>query len=554
MKKVGRVKSNVEPRYSPTLLAAIRWSGLAIAALVAAYSAFLYFTPAESPSPFYGNCCLLASTTAFVSLALIQAFVRPASRRSLKIFFVLYYLVSAFYAVTVIGDTPAMYIFAIVLLITTDIIFGFSALIFGAIYTATVMLTFGILYPDPTSGRMVSIIISTVLTLGTVGLLIWLKSARLVRIEVYEQLKSREKLQTRRLETVINSMNDAVISVDDRGMIRLYNSATLGLLDTNSDINGLAVDKLFKLKDEDGKSIPMSDLIGTKKAVERSDLTHTYSDGQKINLYLSISPIRNAFHDDEQHLGDAIIIARDITKQKTLDDERDEFISVVSHELRTPVAIAEGTLSNLQLLVDKGADTKTFAGTLGAAHDQILYLGQMVNDLSTLSRAQRGVLMYPEDVNIEEFMTELYSKYVPEAKKRHLSLDLDLRTSDTINVARMPVEEMMQNLIMNALRYTVKGGVTIGAHRTTENGKPAIELSVRDTGIGISGSDQKHLFQRFWRSEDYRTRETSGTGLGLHVVKQLAEKIGTEVKVKSRLNHGSTFSFRLPAKDAKDKS
>jgi len=548
MKKVGKNKSNAEPEYSPKLLAAIRWSGLAVAVLVAIYSTFIHFTPALAPSPFYSDCCLLESTLAFVSLAIIQMFVRARRRRSLGILFVLYYIVAAFYAVTVVGDTPAMYIFSIVLLVATDIIFGFRALIAGTIYIAAVMLAFGVSYPDPTHARLVSVVISTILSLGTVGMLTWLKSINLVRIEVYEQLKNREKLQTQRLETVINSMSDAILSVDDHGMVRLYNSATLSLFDTNSNINGIAIGKLFKLKDEENKPVLMSDLINTKKVIERSDLTHTYSDGQKINLYLSVSPIRNIFKDDEKHLGDVIIIARDITKQKTLDDERDEFISVVSHELRTPVAIAEGTLSNLQLLVDKGASPETFAATLGAAHDQILYLSQMVNDLSTLSRAQRGVLMYPEDINIEELMTELYSKYVPEARKRNLSLDLDLRTSDTVKIARMPVEEMMQNLIMNALRYTDKGGITIGAHRVIEDGQSAVELSIRDTGIGISSSDQKHLFQRFWRSEDYRTRETSGTGLGLHVVEQLADKIGTKVKVKSRLNHGSTFSFRLPIK------
>ena len=101
----------------------------------------------------------------------------------------------------------------------------------------------------------------------------------------------------------------------------------------------------------------------------------------------------------------------------------------------------------------------------------------------------------------------------------------------------------MQNLITNAIKYTHKdGSVLIG----TKLKKDHIEFYVRDTGIGISKSDQSHIFQRFWRSEEYRARETSGTGLGLHIVQQLADKIGTEVKFESRLNHGSNFYFSLP--------
>jgi multi-sensor signal transduction histidine kinase len=102
----------------------------------------------------------------------------------------------------------------------------------------------------------------------------------------------------------------------------------------------------------------------------------------------------------------------------------------------------------------------------------------------------------------------------------------------------------LQNFITNAIRYTEKGGVTIIV-KPGEN--DTINFAVKDTGIGISRSDQAHLYQKFWRSEDYRTRETSGTGLGLYVVAKLAIKLKTEIKLKSRLNHGSTFSFSLPA-------
>ena len=241
----------------------------------------------------------------------------------------------------------------------------------------------------------------------------------------------------------------------------------------------------------------------------------------------------------------AVISLYDMTKSMRIEKMQSDFVANASHELRTPVAIAEGALSNLQLLLDRNGDPHVFASTLDSAHKQILYLGQMVNDLSTLSRAQRGLYMNDEDIDINEFMTSLYNKYSDEAKARGLRMVVDIDVKGKVTVPSMVIEEIMQNLITNAIKYTDKGGVTIGVSPVTNDGKHA-KFYVKDTGIGISKSDQEHIFQRFWRSEDYRTRQTNGTGLGLHVVEQLATKIGAKVNVDSELNVGSTFSIILP--------
>ncbi len=111
-----------------------------------------------------------------------------------------------------------------------------------------------------------------------------------------------------------------------------------------------------------------------------------------------------------------------------------------------------------------------------------------------------------------------------------------------VNVSRLYFEELLQNFITNAIKYTKSGSVTISATRT----KGVVRLSVSDTGIGISRSDQNKVFSKFYRSEDYRIRETNGTGLGLYVANKLAHKLHTTIELKSRINHGSTFSFELP--------
>jgi len=173
-----------------------------------------------------------------------------------------------------------------------------------------------------------------------------------------------------------------------------------------------------------------------------------------------------------------------------------------------------------------------------------MYLASMVNDLSTLSRAERGVADTPEEVDVTAMLNELYHRYAERAERKKLSLDIDAGPRlGVVVTSRLYLEEILQNFITNSIKYTDTGSVKLIARRD----KNGVRFTVKDTGIGMSKADQKHIFQKFYRSEDYRTRETSGTGLGLYVVQKLSQKIGIEVEVESRLNHGSTFSFLLPS-------
>jgi signal transduction histidine kinase len=239
------------------------------------------------------------------------------------------------------------------------------------------------------------------------------------------------------------------------------------------------------------------------------------------------------------------MILRDITKQKSLEEERDEFISVVSHELRTPITIAEGSLGNVQLMMDRtDIPHTTLVDNVKAAHDQVLFLARMVNDLSTLSRAERGVADQAEVIDVGQMVHDLYNEYAPQAEAKGLHLNLDLSPKlGQVNASRLYLKELLQNFVTNSIKYTKEGEIIVSVH--VKDGK--VTFSVKDTGIGISKSDQARIFDKFWRSEDYRTRETGGTGLGLYVARKLSKKLGTEIEMKSRLNHGSTFWFELPS-------
>ena len=168
----------------------------------------------------------------------------------------------------------------------------------------------------------------------------------------------------------------------------------------------------------------------------------------------------------------------------------------------------------------------------------------MVNDLSTLSRAERGVADATEEIDVAVMVHDLYNEYGPQAEAKGLHFNLDASPQlGTVVASRLYLKELLQNFITNAIKYTKKGEVTLIVKKVGDS----LEFAVKDTGIGISKSDQAHVFDKFWRSEDYRTRETGGTGLGLYVTAKLAKKLGTTIKMTSRLNHGSTFSFTLNA-------
>jgi signal transduction histidine kinase len=188
---------------------------------------------------------------------------------------------------------------------------------------------------------------------------------------------------------------------------------------------------------------------------------------------------------------------------------------------------------------------KVLKDGITTAHDQVIFLAKMVNDLSTLSRAERGIADAEEDIDVRSLVNDLFSEYEPQAAKKGLHFNLDIGTHlGSVMASRLYLQELLQNFITNSIKYTKEGSVTLSAYR--KDG--VVKFEVKDTGIGISKADQEKVFKKFYRSEDYRTRETGGTGLGLYVAVKLAKKLGTHINLTSRLNHGSSFSFELKPK------
>jgi PAS domain S-box-containing protein len=351
------------------------------------------------------------------------------------------------------------------------------------------------------------------------------------------------KLEHERLTSLINSMADGVLAVDKEMHVVLSNGAALNILDVNSSLRGRKLHEVLRLQDKNNQPIDVEQLVmRTKTPTSSRDLLLPYQDGSKMNLYLSIAPVHLGYGSTGKQ--GFVLLLRDITHEKSLEEERDEFISVVSHELRTPLAIAEGNISNAQFIVTKSGDTRHVLDALRQAHEQVLFLSGLVNDLSTLSRAERGKLNVDiEPIDITQLMEDLKANYQPQAKAKGLALKLDLDKHDLrLDSSKLYVREILQNFITNAIKYTETGSVTLHAQAADKG----ICFAVSDTGIGVSRTDQEKLFDKFFRSEDFRTRKTNGTGLGLYVTLKLARLIHAEIDVDSKLNKGSTFTIFIP--------
>lgn len=342
---------------------------------------------------------------------------------------------------------------------------------------------------------------------------------------------------------IINSIREAIVSIDIKGNIELYNSAALDFFDTNASLIGKNINNILKLTTLDGKTFNLKKiLVKNKSLFSRNDLSFNLGE-EKIRVEIELVAVSDVFLTKER-LKDKkyILMIRDITKQKTLDEERDEFISVVSHELRTPVTIAEGAISNLSLAIEKDMPKQVLSKNADITHEQVKFLATMINDLSTLSRAERGVGDKFVELNIKDLGQKILEKYHKNADDKGLNLELVMDNNlPSIKTSELYLEELLQNLITNALKYTKEGEIKISITNNEKN----IRFMVEDTGIGISKSDQKKIFDKFYRSEDYRTRETGGTGLGLYVSSKLADKLDTKIELSSKLNHGSKFWFDI---------
>ncbi len=347
-----------------------------------------------------------------------------------------------------------------------------------------------------------------------------------------------------RLNGLLNGIQDSVVATDENGNIIFYNSASLKLLEAASIEIGEPFSKLVRLFDDKSNLIDFFSLISNNNSTVKN-LSLTGKNHQDISVSIDISRVHSSV--DIKVVQGIIFLIRDITKEKSLDEERDEFAAVTSHELRTPIATAEANVSLAMTPKFMEGLSESSKDRLQKAHQSILYLSDLINQLAELSymegnNPQKNYSTVKPDV----IVNEIFNEFKPSAEDRKLKLTVNIEKGlEPIYTNKIYLTEMLQNFVSNAIKYTKEGSVVIsvGMSREVEDN---IVFSVADTGTGISSADQKRIFRKFYRAEDYRTRETRGTGLGLYLTLKQAHNLNGRIWFNSEINKGSTFYLQIP--------
>ncbi|MEP7205077.1 MAG: histidine kinase dimerization/phospho-acceptor domain-containing protein, partial [Candidatus Saccharibacteria bacterium] len=416
------------PNYTPQSAKIISYTGLLLPVILVIYGLSIqagYVISAQ----YLGDASFFSLSACWVALGVVQFLAPIRTKLDAVVRLSVYHLLAAAYLLFVSGVATPLVAAWILLLFLSRLYFKKSGLALSILWFVVVVIV-DVIFWLGISAAIISYDLVTLAAILLSGIVIQsVALSRKVDQTELQQSKRQESLQRDRVLTIVNNLADAVLSTDMDGIIRVYNAASLNLLDTNDSLNGKHIDDVLKLVDQSRGPVKLSQQFKTAKgALTRDDLNYVYDDEEEIRLEITYSPIRSSYSRSKKsqtHDG-YIVIMRDITKAKSLEEERDEFISVVSHELRTPITIVEGTISNVQLMMKHPDATQLMlTDAITMAHDQIVYLAHMVNDLSTLSRAERGVANSPEDIDVLELVHKLHDEYDKEATDKGLHLNLD---------------------------------------------------------------------------------------------------------------------------------
>ena len=355
------------------------------------------------------------------------------------------------------------------------------------------------------------------------------------RNQIEEMSKEKDYLQT-----ILKGMTEGVLVVDGRGRILTVNDALRKLLSLSSDVSDKMPLEIIRNAELEG-AIRKALHDGENIALEL-DLGKSGEKTIEVNV-VSILPSSRSLDEGSEGIRGAIAVFHDITRLKELEKIRQDFVANVSHELRTPLTTIKGYAETLLEGALKEDQAFQFVQVIKRHTDR---LTKIVEDLLMLSRIEtKEFHLKLEVVPLPNFIDDILDFVKDPAEKKKISLSRnEIPPSLSVQGDRNHLEQVLINLLDNAIKYTPEGGrVTVSA---IEKDSKDIQFSVEDNGIGIPKEDLSRIFERFYRVDKGRSKELGGTGLGLSIVKHLVQAHGGSVWVESQLGKGSTFYFTLP--------
>ncbi len=355
-----------------------------------------------------------------------------------------------------------------------------------------------------------------------------------------------EKIRSERekLDVILHSIADAVVVISRDGKVQLINSVAADLCDLNLfETIGHEFHGLLRFKSQTSDK----ELDFIDQALEKGEIhaptgktLMVKKDGSQLPVAESAAPIK----DSEGHITGCVLVFRDATKEREIDQMKTEFVSVASHQLRSPLSGIKWLIE--LVLNDTGKlkpDQREYLEEIDTSNERMI---QLVEDLLDVSRIETGrkFTIEKKDFDVIPVLDDLLKEMARLSQQKQVSVSVagSMPKSLLINADQEKIREVFKNLISNAIKYTLKDGhVTVGyAH----NGEEDV-FSVKDDGIGIPQAEQKKIFEKFFRAGNVARVDAEGTGLGLYIAKAIVEGHGGKIWFESKEGRGTTFFFSL---------
>jgi len=356
---------------------------------------------------------------------------------------------------------------------------------------------------------------------------------------------------------ILGAIEDGVVMVGRDNIIQLFNPAASKITEWKAEeAVGLDFHNVVAIVNQKGEALapgqhPFSQALATNQPIHNHDMWLQTKTGKRLAISTIVSPVI----DPNTKVANSVVgVFRDTTLQKQEEAQRSDFISTASHEMRTPVAAIEGYLAlALNPKIAKVDDNARKLLEKAAAATK--HLGVLFQDLLTSSRAEDGRLQsFPQVIELGEITQQVAEAERFHAQEKGLTLRYVMSADPAAAGGKVVrplyytyvdphrMQEVLTNLINNAIKYTPEGGVTV----TLTGDDNVIQVQVSDTGPGISSDDLPHLFQKFYRVDNSMTRTIGGTGLGLFICRKIVELYNGRIWAESQLGKGTSFFVNLP--------
>lgn len=347
-----------------------------------------------------------------------------------------------------------------------------------------------------------------------------------------------------RVETVLESIPEAVLVLDDTGVVTFVNSRIENFL-------GLTADDLVGHKPDEWCDIPELMIYlsrcSSKRAGNYSSQSIEYVPNHAKKRVVSVKGFPLFSPQDDTDTFGTLVLFRDVTEEVSDRKSHTEFVAHVSHELKTPL----NTLSiySESLLGPPGEDADFRIEAANVIYDEVQRLASLIDNLLNITKIESGTLALDRQrTRIKELLEDVFDVASRSENQRQLEFVLDLpQDFSSIAIDKELLRVALNNLLTNAIKYNKdKGQVRLSASETEDH----VEIRVADTGIGIEDEDLEKIFNKFYRSENAAAQARSGHGLGLALARDIVGLHGGNFDVESTINEGSTFILRLPKEKA----